>query len=242
MTPYLPPKYSQGDGSTWQWSNCVLAVTTDLIDRATVGALRIPASRLRTVTGDTSGGVTHSQAASAAYKATNGRVRLYSRVITRAQMRDLGEAGIAFGVFMHTRITKDTRFRTNAYIGLHELYVQDYDESDDSFLVEDPGTTQTGYQWMPASLLFRAAEYAGNGSIYVLTCQDTEDVNRVAIQKARIRATPDPDGVDKGPVVVGRTYWVSKTANGEMWQRDDGGQSNGWHRVNGGWIKGEALR
>ena len=242
MTPYLPPKYSQGDGSKYQWSNCVLAVTTDLIDRDTVGALRIPASTLRTITGDTSGGVTHSQAAAAADKATKGRVKLHSRVITRAQMRDLGEAGIAFGVFMHTIVTKDTRFRTNGYIGLHELYVQDYDEGDDSFLVEDPGTTQTGYQWMPASLLFRAAERAGNGSIFVMTCQDTEDVNRVAVLKARIRATPTPKGADNGSVILGKTYWVSRTQNGGMWPRDTGGQADGWHRVNGGWIRGEALR
>lgn len=241
--PYRPPKYSQMDGSVYQRSNCVLAVTTDLIDRATVGALRIPAPVLRKLTGDTSGGVTHSQAAAAAYTATKGRVVLTPKVLSsRQQLRDLSQAGIAFGLFMSAYTTKDTRFRTNAYTGLHEIYGQDYDPADDEFLMEDPGTTSAGYMWWPEDLLFRAAERAGGGSIYVLVAKDTEGVTRKCVMKGRIRATPDVNGTDRGPLVLGKSYTVSRTVNGGFWKRADGGQSNGWHRIADGWVAGERLQ
>lgn len=240
--PYRVPGYSQMDGSVFGKSNCVLAVTTNLIDRATVGALRIPASTLRTITGDTSGGILHSQAAAAALKATNGRVVLTPRVLSsRQQLRDLSQAGIAFGLFMHTAETRYTRFRTNYYIGLHELYVQDYDAAAYSFLIEDPGTTSAGYMWWPESLVFRAAERAGNGSIFVLTARDTEGVARKAVASGFFRAKPDLTSAHTGTLVAGKSYHVIRTVNGAMWKRADGGQSNGYHQTSLGYAMGRRL-
>ena len=242
--PYRPPKYSQMDGSAFGKSNCVLAVTTDLIDRASVGAYRIPAWKLRNLTGDTSGGVTHSQAAAAAKAATGGKVILTPRVLsTRQQLRDLAQAGIAFGLYMHTAVTRSTRFRTNYYIGLHELYVQDYNAVAKAFLIEDPGTTQEGYMWWPESLVFQATERAGGGSIYVLTARDTEGTTRRVAMSGYFRAKPTLESAKQGRLpAVGTAIRVIRTVNGQMWSRADGGQSNGWHLTPDGWVMGKRLQ
>src|SRR5262245_50550351 len=116
LTPWRPVGYYQGDGSKYQWQNCVLATTTDLVNKVTGGRLRPPASALREITGDTSGGVSYGQAEDAALEATGGQVILEPRYgLDRSQARDLVAAGRSAGWSIDCSVTRYTTRRTGSY-------------------------------------------------------------------------------------------------------------------------------
>ena len=104
---YLPPPQTQITGSALQYANCVAATGTMLIDRATVGRLRIGPDRIRAATGDTSGGLSYSQLADAVVKVTGGLVMLdVRRLDNRGQLRDLVAGGRAVGFIGSAAVTR----------------------------------------------------------------------------------------------------------------------------------------
>lgn len=247
---YIGNKLGQMDGSTYASRNCVAAVTAALIDRVTVGGIRVTGAYIRKLTGDTSGGITEIQAMKAATQATGGQVMLEPRYgLSPDQVRDLAKSGRAFGILISCAVTRYTAFRTNYYTGLHELYVQRYDAGTDRYLIDDPGTTTAGFMWWPASLLHKAAA-AGTGyhGLQVLVARDTEGVSRIAhLVPGTIRATPDVSAASKGSVQLGKAYNVLLTTNGGPWKREDGTTGDGWHKVRvgltgSGYILGKRLR
>ncbi len=259
-TPFRDEPYFQGDGSKFQWENCVLAACTELIGRVTVGRLRIPAPVLRKRTGDKDGGVTYDQAASAVADETDNAIILRPRYgLERSQVRDMAASGRAFCISLDCTVTVGTKRATGTFKGCHTVYVNEYAwrtngacecereltaKGHGEFQVEDPGTSR-GYRWWSASLLFRAAEARGGGRINTLVGTDTEGVTRFGKMNGRIRETPFTDGPDLGPVVLGQSYSVIATEVGGPWKRADGTVAFGWHRIeheNGtGFLAGERL-
>jgi hypothetical protein len=259
-TPYREEPYQQMDGSDFAKSNCVLAACTELVGRVTVGALRIPASRLRDISKDTFKGLTYSQAALAVLAATKNQILLEPRFgLSRDQVRDLAAAGRAFAISIDCSVTVNTARATNAFTGGHSIYVGDYEfreagsvcrceknlaTAHGEFNVEDPGT-RARYQWWSASLLFAAAEKRGGGAINVLVGRDTEGVQRKGAMAGKLRKEARVDADEVAPVVIGQVYDVIETLNGGPWKRADGGTAFGWHKVrhNGGtaFLAGERL-
>lgn len=271
-TPTTPAPYSQGDGSPYQWSNCLFACETMGMHRGTVGLWRVPASRLRTISGDTYGGVTLDQAAAAAETATKGQYQSYVRYdITRAMLKAFVVGGHAAKVVILCSYTVKTRRRTNSFTGRHGIYINAYRWSSGGtncrcelresgaashkyahgeFYIKDPGVTSIGFRWWSAQLVYRAAEMgkpAGSGVIDVSLTRDTEGVTRVARIRAPIKASASKTAKTVGYTKAGVGYVVPSTTNGTTWERDtDGGQSDNWHRIKyGGYtraVRGEALR
>lgn len=262
--PIRPKPYPQGDGSWAQWLNCVFACATDLMCRATIGYWRVPASKLRKISGDTSGGVTYNQAADAVKKATGGEVILEPRYnLTRTQVKTLVDSGRAVAISISCLVTRYTSRRTNSFIGGHSVYVNDYawrtttcncekqkpglDHGE--FLVEDPGTTHTGYLWWSASLLYKAAEArTGANSIAVLVARDTEGVWRKGRKAGAIKSSLSASAKTVASIVKDKSYFVTNTRDGLDWTSDsDGGLRDEWARVKistgkYGYTKGENLR
>lgn len=244
---YLNPKYSQGDGSEFEWENCGCAVVTDLIDAATVGALRIPAWKVRNASGDTSGGLTDSQLVDVAWKLTKDTkwpVLLVQRAVYRSQVDDIIEAGKRFGGSITTAVTNPTRFRTGSGTAIfgHKIYSADHEPG--YYYNEDPGTTAAGYEWWPADLYYDAMEArSGTGKCLLIVAPDTEDVDIVAVDRGRIFSRPDRSATVVGTFAAGHRFHATKTVNGGMWARADGGQSNGWWKIGAGrYIPGKKAR
>ena len=265
VSPTRPAPYPQGDGSWAQWLNCVLAATTMLIHRITIGRLRPPAWRLRNITGDKVGGVSLAQAADAANQTASPKLEPRYE-ITRGAMRALSKAGYGFVVIINCAVTVNTARATNRFMGMHAIYVNDYrwvdggtpiatrrmcacerdiGEPHGEYLVEDPGTTYTGFQWWSALLLARAAEARigappGAKAINVLLGRDTEGVDRRARVRAVIRAEPRKDSKVIGYVKDGSTHRIRYTTNGGPWTADsDGGTRDNWARIPEGFVRGE---
>jgi hypothetical protein len=240
---YAPPGYYQIDGSSYEQQNCVPSVCTDLIDRVTVGALRIPAPVIRKDSGITTHrGISYLEATLAVDKATGGRVKLAARYgLNRTQVHDLAYAGFPFGISIDTSVTRYTPYHTGTFVGGHTVYVNGIGANALTFHVEDPGTS-SGYMDWPADLLFRAAEKRGGGVINILVGRDTEGVNRVSV------GTPLYDSPYRSSKLVrqfasGLTATVTNTVHGGGWPRADGGTSYGWHRVPGDlYAPGKGLR
>ena len=254
---YLPDKQTQVTGSPLQFQNCVAATGTMLIDRATVGRLRIGPDTIRAATGDKVGGLRYSQLADAAIKVTDGEVMLdVRRLDNRGQLRDLVASGRGVGFIGSAAVTRPTSRRTNSFTGIHSWMIgalvhvpaggcqceAKIATQHDEFAVEDPGTTLAGWLRWSAGLVYRTAEAAGD--IWTISTRDTEGVKRVAIGPGHVRATPSTDAKPLRAIVVGRTYSVVETVRGGRWSRGGGkGYAYGWHRVAaGGFIRGGALR
>lgn len=265
-SPTRPKPYPQGDGSWAQWLNCVLASTTMLIHRSTIGRLRPPAWKLRNITGDKVGGVTLQQAADAAAKA--GEPGLEPRYnLTRLAVRAIVRSGRGIVIIINCAVTVNTKRATNRFMGLHAVYVNDWRwinegspianrrmcacERDTGaphgeYLVEDPGTTAAGFLWWSAPLLHRAAEArvgapAGAPAINVLVGPDTEGVDRKARLRGVIRAEPQKNSKRLGHTVRGKTYRVRHTTNGSTWVAPDGELRDNWARIPEGWVRGEVI-
>lgn len=253
---YLPPPQTQIDGSTFQYVNCVAATGTMLVDRATVGRLRIPPAVIRRATGDTSGGLSYSQLADAVVNLTDGDVLLsVRRLDTRGQLRDLVASGRGVGFIGSAAVTRYTSRRTNSFTGLHSWMIAAYvwvpggecaceakiPTAHAEYAVEDPGTTSAGWLRWSADLVYRTAEAAGD--IWTISTRDTEGTSRVAIGVGKVRATPSITAKALRPIEKGRTYNVVETVRGGRWSRPDGTYGIGWHRIAaGGYIRGSALR
>lgn len=268
--PTLPAPYSQGDGSPFQWSNCLFACETMGMHRASVGLWRVAADKLRKISGDTSGGVTLEQAAAATKTATNGQVTSEIRYdVTRSMLKTFVVSGRAAKLVILCSYTRYTLRRTGTFTGRHGIYINAYRESKGGtdcrcelresgaashryahgeYYIKDPGVTATGFRWWSAQLVYRAAEMgaaAGAAVMDVSLTRDTEGVTRRTRIRVPLKTSPSKSATTIAHTVPGRDELIVSTGNGTMWERDtDGGQSDNWARVKRGtrylWGRGEA--
>jgi hypothetical protein len=250
---YTPDVYHQLDGSAFQQANCVPSTGTMLMDRASAAKWRVAAPKLRTMSGDTSGGLTYSQIAPVVAKATANEVVPTVITTDRAGLKALIVAGHGAGVSILCSVTVNTPYHTGSYTGGHSIYVNAWRYNAtldrDEFLVEDPGrgtsTNPLGPVWWPAWLLYKAAEARSGGTaIFALLGRDTEGVTRTATIAGSVRTSPAVAASRKGTLVVGRTYTVTATANGGAWTIA-GRTGKAWQKVKwgtgSGWVAGMEL-
>jgi hypothetical protein len=252
---YRPNKEGQIDGSYYQNENCVAACTTMLIDRATVGRLRIPARRIRQLSGVTTRrGLTLGEAEAVAKKfgVVLEQRRLPADGTQRGKLQALVAGGRGVAVVINTSITYGTPYATNQFRGSHLVISNQYawreiEKPHAIFVTEDPGTTAAGWLEWPADLLYRAAEASyGGGAIYTLSTRDTEGVTRQARKAGYYRASAAMSAKGLGRFPIGQSMLVLNTVNGGGWKRPDGSTANGWHRVKHGtgvaFVRGDRLR
>lgn len=256
MSRYTCYPITQFDSSGYAAWNCVAATTAELVDMVTVGRVRVSAAAIRNASGvRDQRGLLLSEAADAAVRLTG--VVLQPRFLKgdgtqRGKLRDLVAAGRPLSVMIDTNVTAGTDFRTGGrtytFRGLHQVSVrlyrwQELEKPHAEFDVEDPGDQpDQSWRFWPADLLYRAAERAGGGGIWILMARDTEGVTRYARQRARFRARPTTASADLGPVRIGKGYFVKETGRGGTWLRANGTKAVGWHHTGAhGWVKGEAL-
>lgn len=254
---YLCDPIGQIDGSNYEQLNCVAAGAAELADIATMGRLRLSGADVRRASDVTSPrGLALNEAASAVVELTNGQVILEPQYLDadgmqRTRLRNRVASGRAVGIVYDAAHTYGTPQATNFFRGRHFAVIGAYrwradEEPHAEFYVEDPGTTKAGWRWWPAGLLYRAAESASGGGIWVLAAQDTEGVTRRARAKGNLRERPEVDSADIGNVRIGKSYHVIQTTRGGRWKRADGTWAYGWAQTRKksgrlAWIKGESL-
>jgi hypothetical protein len=179
--------------------------------------------------------------------------------VTRADFKAFVDGGRRCVISISCYVTVRTKRATNDYTGNHSMSVHDYrwaattcmcelkgttaaGTDHGEYLVEDPGTTTTGYQWWSAALLFKAAEFrTGGDGIDCIVFPDTEGVTRTGVggyfYDSAFRSSTRKQAIGTGP------YTVTNTTNGGGWQRPDGSTGYGWYRVPGDlYAPGKDLR
>jgi hypothetical protein len=246
---YAPDVYHQIDGSAFAQANCVPSTGTMLMDRVSVGKWRTPAPSLRTMSGDTSGGMSYSQIAPVVADATAHEVVPTVVTTDRAGLKALVAAGHPVGVSIACSVTINTPYHTGSYTGGHSIYVNAWrfnaSLGRDEYLVEDPGrgtlTNPLGPVWWPAWLLYKAAE--ARGAVFLLVGRDTEGVVRTAVGGVA-RSSATVTATKKGSLTVDHTYTVLATVAGGTWTIGSH-SGHGWHQIKwgtgvayvaGGWI------
>jgi hypothetical protein len=239
--------------------DCVPATTAQLINRATVDAIRTDHAVIRAKSGaPATRGLFLSEAV---HVAASFGVKLSSYTnLSRNALRDLSAAGRGVGILINCSITRYTDRRTNSYTGPHMVYANAYSfwqkgepcacelhtaASHGEFTIDDPGTTSVGFQQWSANLVYRAAEAYPNG-IGCLATLDTEGRTWTARTTSDIRSLPSyTSGVKIGSLVAGQAYIGGRTDEGGQWQRADKTYGRGWvhvkHGSGWGWCKGSSL-
>jgi hypothetical protein len=264
---YVGTRITQFDGSAYASVNCVAASTAALIEIVTVGRIRVSAASIRRASGESRAvGLSLTEAADAAVKLTG--VVLEPRYLLadgsqRAKLQAIVAAGRPVAVTIDTNVTADTSYRTGGrtytFRGRHEVPVAAVRavpangacqcslgsaKPHGEYFVDDPGDQpDAGWRWWPADLLYRAAEKASGGGIWLLVGRDTEGVTRTArISAARFRMRPDITAPDAGKARLGRGYYVIQTTRGGAYKPG----KVGWHQVKKrtgttAWLRGDAL-
>ena len=241
---YLSIPVPQVDGSRFQYANCGPAVCSELIDLASVGALRFTAPKIRNESGDTSGGIEGYLLASTMNRLTGGLYPfVYRRIGDWAQVRDILEHS-SIGIIIDAGVTVKTKYRTNNFTGNHWLTAAGGSIKDGTVKYEDPGTTAAGWQRIPLQLLRAASDFGGNH--WILESPATEDVKKNAVRSVAVRAEPDRNARRLGGLDRGDEVHVRKTTKGGRWVNAAGQTATGWHVIDfkggKGYVKGEGLR
>ena len=254
---YVGALYHQGDGSRYQWLNCTLANLTVAMDCASGGYWRVPASRLRVLSADTSGGLTYDQIVALAPKATANEfhvTRLYFMPI--GNLVDLLKAPRTVHISILCSVTIDTPFHTGTCVGRHNIGLYDYrvyswtangvHHTQEQVLVGDPGT-RLDYRWWPLSLVLKAAQASDRpGACHVWYGPDLEGVTRTARLAIPLYATPSLTAAHVGGLTPGNAEQVLSTQAGPTWTYG-GHTGNGWARITNaagatGYVPGYALK
>lgn len=218
--PDRPDQVDQLDGSRYAGLNCTCAAGAMALDRATLGVHRTTGAKVRALTGDTTGGTTLSQVASALKRGWDVELDVHLDVpfVTLEQRLHRGQGAIIQG---WEGVFKGTRFQSSeTFAGNHATFVnegRDWRQRADglwiagSFLVFNPladgrrpGIAQSPY-WVPRDTLVRwcgkldvssaAQNYIplGIGMVYAAFTPDTEP--HVHLKHGAHRTTPFPDHV-----------------------------------------------
>lgn len=215
-------------------SDCVPATCALGVDRASVGAIRVTHKEIRAASTDQYKGMTFTDAAAATYKVT--KVKGEPRFgLSRAEVNALVRGGHALSIGINCAVTVNTKYRTNLYTGLHAVFMQSYYSSDDTYKIEDPGTTAAGYLYWPATLLYKAAEsFTGGHGINVIVWPDTEGTTKLGATAGKVRAAPTVTAPVKASIVLGKAYTVVSSLNGGTWHTKDGKAADGWWKIKWG--------
>lgn len=247
-----------GNSYTYDQEDCVAAAAAALIDIATVGRLRFTATDVRRASGVTARrGLYLTEAADATVRITSGQVILKPEYLPgdgqqRGKLRNRLVAGQALAIVYDAALTHGTSDATNQFRGRHAAVFAGYrwrevEKPHAELYGDDPGTSRAGWRWWDATLMYRAAEAASNGGIWILAARDTEGVTRIGRATGNIRAQAEVASADIGNVRIGRTYKVVSTVRGGPWSRPDGSTAHGWHQIRKksgriGFVKGESLQ
>lgn len=248
---YIGNAVTQLDGSKFAHQNCVLATTSVLIDSASLGYWKVKPSRLRTLSGDTSGGVTYSLAESTAAKATDKEVNLTTvywapENSSESTLDNILSAPRLTAISIDAGVTRYTPFRTGTFTGGHTVTVGGkrtilVTREDGSRVnqkqayVMDSGHSDAKWVWWPWSLLIKAAKSrTGGNSIHVLYTRDLGGTKRVAKGKGAIRSSAKVTSTNRvGSLVAGQWYTVVSTVKGGTYTLD-GRTMNGWNKLGTG--------
>lgn len=258
---YVGPLYHQIDGSAFEYDNCTLANLTTEMDCASDGFWRVPASRLRVMSGDTSGGLTYDQIVALAPRATGNEVhvaRMYyipvSNVVT------LLKAPRTVHISILCSVTLNTPFHTGNFTGRHNIGLYDYrvyawtdstgTHSQQQVLVGDPGTS-ADFRWWPLGLVLKAASASATaGTCNVWYSADLEGVTRTARLGSPLYQGPSFAAAVPGATIsAGTAENVIATQAGVTWSKTISGVARtgaGWSKIQNavgvqGWVPGYAL-
>jgi hypothetical protein len=190
---YRPHQVDQLDGSRYAGTNCTCASAAMALDRHTTGGTRTTASRVRTLTGDTSGGTNLRQNEAALIKGWN--VDLDLRLPTTwpdfCFRLDMGQGAILQGASSATHGTIYSASET--FRGNHAWFVNERRRLSvkgnrvTQFLVYDPladgrrAGIATSPMWIPepivrrfAALLNTGSRLLGDGRAYAGFTRDTD--------------------------------------------------------------------
>jgi hypothetical protein len=224
------------------------------MDRDSVGWWRIPAWKLRQLSGDTSGGVDYGTAATTVSKATYGQVSpivAYGRA--PGDLQTLASAGHAGGISISAAVTVNTPYHTGSFTGGHTIYWGAYRlySGQNQIAILDPGISNSAVVWWPLSLLLKAAEArTGNGTINLLIFRDTESVIRWPRYAGPVYSAPSVTSSKYGtPLNTASDATVLLTQNGGSWTVTAANRTvsgSGWHKIKygtgSGFVTGGALK
>jgi hypothetical protein len=256
---YVGALYHQLDGSTFAYENCTLANLTTEMDTASLGYWRVPASTLRKLSGDTSGGLTYDQIVALAPKATGNEIhvtRLYFMPI--GNLVDLLKAPRTVHISILCSVTINTPFHTGTCVGRHNIGLYDYriyswtdaagvHHSQAQVLVGDPGT-HLDFRWWPLSLALAAAQASARpGACHVWYSADLEGVTRISRGTNPVYASPNATSKKVGGITPGSSENVIRTLAGTSWYVNAAHKGNGWAQIKNaagaiGYVTGSALK
>ncbi len=258
-THYVGALYHQVDGSSYQYDNCTVANLTTEMDSASCGYWRVPASTLRVLSGDTSGGLTYDQIVALAPRATGGEVhvtRLY--LMPNGNVVTLLKAPRTVHISILCSVTINTPFHTGNFTGRHNIGLYDYrvytwtvngvHHSQEQVLVGDPGTS-ADFRWWPLSLVLKAAQASTGvaGTCNVWYSADLEGVTRVSRGSSPLYVSPALTATHAGTLSAGSTEEVISTGFGGAWSVSAAHKGNGWYHIKNaagatGYVPGNALK
>lgn len=245
---YLSDAVSQLDGSKYAHQNCVAACTSALGDTSSLSWWNVPPAKIRTLTGDISGGISYDDSVAALKTATGGEVDLkvmYWAPInsTVDTLDDLITAGRVVAISILTSVTRYTPFNTGTFTGRHNVVVgakrtilitrEDGTRvNQKQGLVMDPGRTTAKWVWWPWSLIIKAAKAStGSNHMHCYYTRDLTKVTRTAKSSGAVRSVPEVrTGNIVGRVVKGQGYSVLDTVRGSRWTLD-GREGYGWSKI-----------
>lgn len=260
---YVGPLYHQIDGSAFENDNCTVANLTTEMDTASEGFWRVPAWRLRQLSGDTSGGLTYDQIVALAPRATAYEVhvaRLYYMPI--GNVVTLLKAPRTVHISILCSVTITTPFHTGNFTGRHNIGLYDYRvyswtdsagvrHSQEQVLVGDPGTS-ADFRWWPLALVLKAAQASASpGTCNVWYSADLEGVTRTARLGSPLYQGPNFAATVPGATIsAGSAENVILTQAGIGWTKLVSGvtrSGSGWAKIKNavgvtGWVPGYALK
>lgn len=246
-TPFQPAPQSQFQPHTaTSPDDCVAAACAEAVARSTVGAVHTDHAAIRKASGVASGALSYAEAVAATLKVTGVRGEVRLRVpATEAKVVVAGGHGAIISIW--AAVTHGTACGTNNFMLGHSLYINSYDPVHDTFHLDDPGTTATGFHDCPAALILRAAEVrTGNQGVDLIVWPDTEGVSWTARKVHSLRDQPSyTAGKAMGATKIGTTYPGGRTQNGEAYPLA-GRTADGWvHVLAAGrwlWTIGDSFR
>lgn len=197
--------------------DCVPAACAEAVDRVTVGAIRVTHVDIRRASAKPFGGrLSYSEGVNATMAVTGvqGDVRLG---VSPADVKKLLIGGSALTISMDASVTHGTACGTYDFLGDHSEFINSYDPVNDTFHLDDPGTTPIGFHDCPAALILRAAlERSGQRGVNVIVWPDTEGVSWTARKVHSLRDLPSyKTGKAIGATRIGTVYAGGRTQNGD---------------------------
>lgn len=272
--PFRPEPLPQKSSSTYWRKDCVPTASALCVNRATVDTLRpTPWDIRRSAQVYDYRGMSYGEAVMGAVTWTTKKGRKvvptarYSS--TRGDFKAWVDGGKSCVVSISCQVTHNTLRETNDYTGNHSVSAHDYrwcttattcycekkgkaaagvDHSE--YLIEDPGTTTTGWRWWSSDLLYKAAEFrTGDDGIDCIVFPDTEYVSWLCVEATAVYKSPSSSAGTLTTLVPGSdAHTGHRTQNGGGWDRPGTGTGTGyaWVQIDTskgpGWVSGRKVK